>query len=281
MYGYALLCSLTIRDLLDFAVKYHALATPALTMRWREEGGHVVWFYPDIVVDPQENVHRFLVEMQYTQNATHMRDVGGADCNPLHASVVFPKPAYSPLYEDYLGCRVEFNAHANELHYDAALVSKRPQFAHRITAAILTTVCDRLLNDIGLSSALAKQVCKALLAKPGMFPDIEQVAEELHMTSRSLRRGLRSEGTSFQEILTDLRCSLAIQYLHTTRLSIDDIASLLDFSDAANFRHAFKRWTNKTPSEVRESRNPFCAPSRFTAPRECVRESRDDEGAGP
>jgi AraC-like DNA-binding protein len=257
MYGYALLCSLTFRDFLDFAVKYHALATPALAMRWREEDGHIVWFYSDLVVDPQATVHRFLLEMQYSQTITHMRDAGGSGCSPLRTSLVFPMPAHSPLYEDYLGCPVDFNAHANELHYDAAFLSERPHFAHRITAAILTIICDRLLDDIGLSTALAKRVCKALLAKRGTFPDIEQVAGELLMTSRSLRRGLRSEGTSFQEILTDLRCSLAIQYLKTTRLSNDDIASVLDFSDAANFRHAFKRWTNKTPGEVRKQTGAF------------------------
>jgi len=44
---------------------------------------------------------------------------------------------------------------------------------------------------------------------------------------------------------------LAAEYLKTTKMTTEDIAALVGFSDAANFRRAFKRWTGKTPSEYR------------------------------
>ena len=71
------------------------------------------------------------------------------------------------------------------------------------------------------------------------------------MTSRTLRRKLEAEGASYSELLAGVRKALALDYLRTTTLSIDDIALTLDFSDAVSFRHAFKRWTGKTPNEVR------------------------------
>jgi transcriptional regulator GlxA family with amidase domain len=48
---------------------------------------------------------------------------------------------------------------------------------------------------------------------------------------------------------------IALKYLRTTRLANEDIALALGFSDAANFRRAFRRWTNKSPTEIR-GQNP-------------------------
>lgn len=55
----------------------------------------------------------------------------------------------------------------------------------------------------------------------------------------------------FREIVDELRMEMAIRYLRETRLSVEDIAELLGFSDAANFRHAFRRWTKVQPSAYR------------------------------
>ena len=80
------------------------------------------------------------------------------------------------------------------------------------------------------------------------------IAASLCMTSRTLRRKLDAEGTSYSDLLTSVRKAFAIDYLSTTLLSIKDIAAALGFSEAAGFRHAFKRWTGKPPNEYRRHR---------------------------
>ena len=75
--------------------------------------------------------------------------------------------------------------------------------------------------------------------------------KKLHTTSRTLRRRLHLEGTSYQDLLAEVRCNLAKEYLRGTRMTTEDIAETLGFSDAANFRHAFRRWTGRNPSEFR------------------------------
>jgi AraC-like DNA-binding protein len=77
------------------------------------------------------------------------------------------------------------------------------------------------------------------------------VAKRLEVSDRSLRRQLREQGISFRGLLDELRMQIALKYLRTTRLANEDIALALGFSDAANFRRAFRRWTNKSPSEIR------------------------------
>ena len=59
--------------------------------------------------------------------------------------------------------------------------------------------------------------------------------------------------TSFRELLDEIRSQVAMKYLRDTVMTSEDIAVSLGFSDAANFRHAFLRWTGKSPSEFRES----------------------------
>jgi AraC-like DNA-binding protein len=66
-----------------------------------------------------------------------------------------------------------------------------------------------------------------------------------------LRRQLRQQGFSFRELLDELQSQIALKYLRTTKLANEEIALALGFSDAANFRRAFRRWTNRTPSEIR------------------------------
>jgi AraC-like DNA-binding protein len=72
------------------------------------------------------------------------------------------------------------------------------------------------------------------------------------MSERTLRRKLQDEHTSFQKLLGELRMHVAIKYLRDTDLTPDEIADALGFSDAANFRRAFVRWTKETPHRFRE-----------------------------
>ena len=83
------------------------------------------------------------------------------------------------------------------------------------------------------------------------FNKIEAVAERLNMSSRTLRRRLALQDKTYQQILTEVRKQLAIQFLRNSKFSSEEIADRLGFTDAANFRHAFKKWTGKNTSEYR------------------------------
>ena len=79
----------------------------------------------------------------------------------------------------------------------------------------------------------------------------EDVARSLGMSKRTLARKLSDEGLNYSEILEDLRRDLAVRYLNDRKLHISKIAWLLGFQEVSAFTHAFKRWTGKTPSQVR------------------------------
>ena len=72
------------------------------------------------------------------------------------------------------------------------------------------------------------------------------------MPVRTLKRRLHEQGTSYRKIVNELRAQIAIRYLRETDLTIEDIASCLGYSEATNFRQAFRRWTKATPQQFRQ-----------------------------
>ena len=82
---------------------------------------------------------------------------------------------------------------------------------------------------------------------------VKDVARSLGMSERTLARKLSDEGLNFTEVLQQLRHDLAVRYLNDRNLHISKIAWLLGFQEVSTFTHAFKRWTGKTPSQVRAS----------------------------
>ena len=96
---------------------------------------------------------------------------------------------------------------------------------------------------------------RAALSKilPSGRASVADVAEALRLSTRSLQRHLRSEGTSFQRVLDDVRHDLAMGYLQTTELSIDEISFLLGYGDPNSFHRAFQGWSGMTPTSARRA----------------------------
>jgi len=253
MYGFALVCSPTIREYFQVAVKYHRLATPLLSMSWREEGDYASWIFPmNAAVTHPDSLLRFLMEQQLTQLSTHLKAVVQSDSYlPIRAALSYSAPRHTDLYERYLGCPVRFGQPMSELTYPKSILSAKPRMAHGLTSKILQETCDRILGEVKTSTGVAGEVYQIIASTPGHSPSMESVAKQICTTVRTLNRKLNAEATSFTQILDDVRCNLASEYLRSTKLSIDDISELVGFSDAANFRHAFRRWTGSTPARYR------------------------------
>ncbi|MGU3781693.1 AraC family transcriptional regulator [Burkholderia metallica] len=258
MYGYAMLCSESLAHAFDSAVKYHRLANGMLAIRWVEQGDTASWLFPDrhevALPDLDEPLYRFLIDMQFALHVTIIKDVMGAWCVPARAQYAQPQPAHVARLADALECPIAFDQPHHVLSYPAAWLARAPQLANPITAAQVSSHCASLLDELRSQAGVTRRVYQELTRTPGQFPDLDAIAAILCITSRTLRRKLEAEGTSYSELLASVRKALAIDYLSTTTLSTEDIALTLGFSDAVGFRHAFKRWTGMTPSDVRRKR---------------------------
>ena len=120
-----------------------------------------------------------------------------------------------------------------------------------------STLCDlldqhaqALLDRLPRSDSFADRVRAAIANElTAGDPTAEHVSEALGMSTRTLRRRLKEEGTSHQHVLDEVRNELARSYLGEGKLGITEVAFLLGFSDASAFHKAFRRWTGRGPGD--------------------------------
>lgn len=74
----------------------------------------------------------------------------------------------------------------------------------------------------------------------------------MHVSTRTLKRRLAVAGTTFSDLLDDLRRERALLLVDDRALTLDQIAYRLGYSDVANFTRAFRRWTGATPAALRK-----------------------------
>jgi AraC-like DNA-binding protein len=252
MYGYALMCSPTMRDFFDFAVRYQPLATPTVRLHWRAEGDVAIWQFREIYRDMMsDQVRTFLVRQQMKMTFTHIRDAAGTDNLPMRALFALPEDEQAARDACELSCECLYDQVANELHYPAGILETTPELGNRLTRTMLEETCERLIGQSRISSGLSGEVYQLLISAPGQFPSMMAVAAQLGLQERTLRRRLAAEDATYGAIVDEVRRKLAIEYLQTTRMSVDDVAWKVGFSDGANLRRAVRRWTNKTVSELR------------------------------
>src|SRR5262249_56969489 len=153
----------------------------------------------------------------------------------------------------FVGTKVKFGADSDE-------------FALNVEARELPLVhADSYLNDLlmkycetalaGRRADMSELRTRVENAISSVLPHgrvlVEDVARNLGMSERTLARKLSDEGLNFTEILQQLRRDLAVRYLDDRKLHVSKIAWLLGFNEVSAFTHAFKRWTGKTPPEMR------------------------------
>ncbi len=136
----------------------------------------------------------------------------------------------SPLYDESV--------------YRANVIKCREQIAAREQAgSVAVAVRNRLSNHFDTQLLHAGEAVAA--------PTLEEVAESMHLTPRTLIRKLRREQTAYKTVLETLRREYAERLLQDARLKVADIAEILGYREAANFTRAFKRWYGESPAAWR------------------------------
>lgn len=164
-------------------------------------------------------------------------------------------PAHKGEYAELFKCPVYFDAKFNAMEVDPQVVSweipSGPQYIH----SVLTKHADQLLANLDASNTVRRDTETVLMSVLHQGEvSANDIATTLGYSRQTLFRKLKLEGTSFTQVLTQLREQLAKQYLQEATLSINEIAYLLGFSEAAAFSRAFKRWLQQSPQEYRQCR---------------------------
>ena len=179
------------------------------------------------------------------------RSLLGRDYSPLLIELQRPQPARVDDFERLLRTPLRFKATQNRMVFDSEamecpLEGGNPELARHCDTIALQYLARIEHDDI---QARVRDVLMQRLEK--MEPSQEEVAEQLHMSPRTLQRRLGDSGTTYKEILDKTRHALAMAYLSAPQHSVSDVTYLLGFSCDSSFTRAFRRWTGQSPSDWR------------------------------
>jgi AraC-like DNA-binding protein len=177
----------------------------------------------------------------------------GQNIVPLHFSIAHHRSGNASEMARFVGTKVEFGAGTDELilNLDARelpLIHSDPYLNDLLLKYCEAALADRR-GDMSQLRTRVENAISSLLPHGRVL--VEDVARTLGMSERTLLRKLSDEGLNFTEILQQLRRDLAVRYLDDRKLHVSKIAWLLGFHEVSAFTHAVKRWTGKTPSEMR------------------------------
>ncbi len=251
VFGYALASCRNLADAIELADKYNALTGNLLEKSAHIEGQRFVSRFHN-VINLSRTTLNFFITLSLTANLHVARQIFGPFLRYDRVYLSFNDEANRTQYEEAFGCAVQFDSDFDGWAIDLNLLTLPKQKESPSSFASYLPYCNELMESMKQKESLVNEIQQILISCSGDYPDIEMLASAFNVSSRTLRRQLAALGTSYQKILNKVRCQLAIEYLTKTELSIEDISNLLGFSDVTNFRHAFKKWLNKTPSYYRK-----------------------------
>ncbi|HIK75802.1 MAG TPA: AraC family transcriptional regulator [Alcanivorax sp.] len=249
--GYAVVSAPDLREVLRVVSRYVGVRFQLVGVRFEEFDDHAV-----LTLDEQVDLAEIREFVTGSILATYFQLVDTVTSRRLRdVAVTLPldEPVWASVYEEYLGCPVTFGTGQLTITLPAALLDTPCLTADPTTHRAALRDCEHQLRQIQSGGPLSQRIGVMLLDRDGDYPTLDDTAEEFAMSRRTLIRKLKAEGTSFQELLDDVRRELAAWYLLETSLPVERIAEKLGYQDPSNFSRTFQRWFGTTPLRMRRA----------------------------
>lgn len=249
--GYAVFSSNTLIEAMTMGFKYLRLAGPVLRKQLLIDK-KLGYIRAEQLVD-LDTLMPFCCEYWFSAIQSLCEEVMQHPFPSKQLHFPYPAPSYSDLYQQVFHCPVTFESTRLEWQFSTDAVSQPLPTANKMTLQQCLKTCDDMMAKLSSSStSLKDKITQRLIEQPGHYPSIEIIAQQFGMSSRTLRRKLSQEHTSYQQILDHVRFHLSRHYLCSTQMNIDEISERVGYSDSANFRHAFRKWSGDSPSHYRK-----------------------------
>ena len=244
--------SATAREALERTLRFQKLYDPGLYTTFSESDGRATYGIGHV-----DEVRKLgaPVEFMAAVSFHYFRQLVGERVGALEVSLETQPRGGTGAYEQYFGGPVRFGQPHTFIVIDAALLDRRVTGADSGVLRYLSAYAEGLLAKLPDAEAqlpLADQVRRAIergMAAGDAGP--EAIAKQLAMGSRTLQRRLAGSGTSFQTLADEVRREAALRLLASEATPIQEVAFVLGYQDVPSFYRAFKRWTGKTPADVR------------------------------
>jgi AraC-like DNA-binding protein len=247
----AALYARSFRDALERMARYKQLVCPE-KIRLREHKDECTVHFDWLLAEEPEPP--LLADVCFAWVVNVGRRGTGRPLNPK--GVEFQRAAaHRGMYEAHFHSAVKFKAERNALVFRKADMDLPFQTHNSDLLAMVAPQLEAELRQQMAEKTLGEQV-KGILKRQlaGQRPELQYVARELRMSTRTLQRRLTAQGITFQNLLEAARRELARHYLQHSSMELNEAAYLLGYEDANSFFRAFHAWEGTTPGEWRMGR---------------------------
>ena len=238
----------TVRDALRHAVVYHHLNSQGGVVFVREQGAVTELGYA--IYHPGGVGTRQIYDAVLATLVSFMRELCGPAWVPGEVLLAHAAPADASPYRRLFRCPVRFNSELNALRFPSDWLARPVPGADPVLLHSLEVQANAMAQP-DLVQRLRRSLRVLLLNRVASG---DAVAEMLALHRRTLNRRLEALGTTFREVLEDVRFDAACQLLGLTELSLDDVADALGYAGISPFARAFRRRSGTPPGQWRRER---------------------------
>jgi AraC-like DNA-binding protein len=248
--GFAAMSCATLREMFDIDMRYFSLTMLHIDLKLFDGAQDCVL---ELDVDHlPADVRRFFIERDLAAIVSTIGafayEVFERYADKVTAEVSLDKDVLSPLLTLVPVENISFERAHTRLHFPRAMFDEPLPQADAHTLELCMAQCDVLMQRNERRRGITAVVRSKLFRKSGGFPTLPEVAAELDVHPRTLRRQLAEEGTSFRALLNEARSTLAVDLLCNVGLNVEEVSKRLGYTDTSTFCHAFKRWHGVPPS---------------------------------
>lgn len=246
--GFAVMHASTLREALELAVEFAPAVGTALSLRLHVEDGLAsltIEEHADLGSARDVVLISLLVGIMQIGTALTGRNLSGS------ADLAIPEPSYWSRFA-HLTPNTRCGQPATRVVFDAAYLDLPLVAPDRAAMRLAREQCERSLLELGQRGTVAERTRRLVMKAEGACC-LDDVAETLHLSRRTLKRRLAEEGVTFSGIRNDARRERALLLLQSPDLTLETIAERLGYSTVPNFVRAFRRLTGDTPGAYRRA----------------------------
>jgi len=247
--GLAIMSSPNARAALEVALRYYRQLAPAWELGLDIDGDRGL-------LTARETISRGALRYFATEALLGglygvAQQVLGRKPPVIEVRLNYRRPAHADRYSGIVEGPFRFDQPRTEVEFETKILDEPIASSDPATAKLAEQYIATEASRINVVHGIVAQVRRVLAEHAHGRPDPTEVAKALQTSTRSLRRGLQQMGTSFQTLLDEARRARAEEWIRGTDMKLQQIAEQLGFSDVRSFRRAFKRWTGRSPNELR------------------------------
>jgi len=199
---------------------------------------------------------RYTIDCIYTSAFTLIKNCTSKEIYPIEVGFNFAQPHNIDRYHEiFAPAIIKFSCDNPYLIYNKSDLDNQITGTDSSMLEHFEPLLEDTANEHDKINAQSRAVRNSIFRRlKAEIPRIDEVSRELAMSVRSLQDGLKKEGTSFQNILHDVRKEMAIKQLSRPDFNVTDVAFLTGFSDVSVFSRNFKKWTGLTPTEFKNQK---------------------------